>query len=79
SQPDAPQTPHSHDIEIRGVSYAYDDTQALDEVSLSIPAGTVTALVGPSGAGKSTLASLIARFDDPDAGTITIGGVDLKN
>nr|MCW1092053.1 ATP-binding cassette domain-containing protein [Streptococcus anginosus] len=59
--------------------YAYDDTQALDEVSLSVPAGTVTALVGPSGAGKSTLASLIARFDDPDAGTITIGGVDLKS
>ena len=79
SQPDAPQTPHGHDIEIRGVSYAYDDTQALDEVSLSIPAGTVTALVGPSGAGKSTLASLMARFDDPDAGMITIGGVDLKN
>lgn len=78
-QPNAPQTPHGHDIEIRGVSYAYDETQALDEVSLSIPAGTVTALVGPSGAGKSTLASLIARFDDPDAGTITIGGVDLKN
>ncbi|MDK7160794.1 ATP-binding cassette domain-containing protein, partial [Pauljensenia sp. UMB3104] len=47
--------------------------------SLSVPAGTVTALVGPSGAGTSTLASLMARFDDPDAGMITIGRVDLKS
>ncbi len=39
----------------------------------------MTALLGPSGSGKSTLATLIARFADPDAGAVRIGGVDLRD
>ena len=47
-------------------------------MSLTIPAGTMTAFVGPSGSGKSTIAKLIAGFWDVSAGTITLGGQDLK-
>ncbi|HEY2225982.1 ABC transporter ATP-binding protein [Actinomycetospora sp.] len=52
---------------------------ALDDVSLDIPAGTTLALVGETGSGKSTLGSLVARLHDPDAGRITIDGVDLRD
>jgi ATP-binding cassette subfamily B protein len=52
-------------------------TPVLDNVSFTIPAGSVTALVGPSGAGKSTIAKLIPRFWDVGAGQILIGGVDV--
>ncbi|MEU9371834.1 ATP-binding cassette domain-containing protein [Streptomyces avermitilis] len=51
---------------------------ALDDVSLTLVAGATTAVVGPSGSGKSTLARLLLRFADPDAGTITVDGVDLR-
>lgn len=51
----------------------------LDSVSLTIPAGARYALVGPTGAGKSTVARLIARFWDPTAGQVTIGGVDVRD
>ena len=51
----------------------------IDDVSLTLEPGTVTALLGPSGSGKSTLATLIARFADPDAGAVRIGGVDLRD
>jgi ATP-binding cassette subfamily B protein len=50
----------------------------ISNLSVTIPAGSLTALVGPSGSGKSTISRLIARFWDIDAGTITIGGVDVK-
>jgi hypothetical protein len=60
------------------VSFSYGDTLAVDQVSMTLRPGTVTALVGPSGSGKSTLAMLLARFNDPDSGAITLGGVDLK-
>ncbi|QUD82659.1 ATP-binding cassette domain-containing protein [Gordonia polyisoprenivorans] len=49
----------------------------LHDISLHLAPGTVTALVGPSGSGKSTLAALLARFHDPDAGTIRINGRDI--
>ena len=61
------------------VSYSYGDTQALRGVSLVLNPGTTTALIGPSGSGKSTLATLIARFDDPESGSIRLGGVDLRD
>ena len=61
------------------VSYSYGDTQALRGVSLVLDPGTTTALIGPSGSGKSTLATLIARFDDPESGSIRLGGVDLRD
>jgi NitT/TauT family transport system ATP-binding protein len=47
---------------------------ALDRVSLSLPAGSFTALIGPSGCGKSTLLRLVAGLDEPDAGTLQVGG-----
>jgi ATP-binding cassette subfamily B protein len=50
----------------------------LDGFELEIPAGTSLALVGATGSGKSTAASLLARFYDPDAGRIEIGGVDVR-
>ena len=51
----------------------------LTGVSLSIPAGSTTALVGPSGAGKTTVTRLIARFHDVTAGTVRIGGADVRD
>ena len=50
----------------------------LDGVDLVIPAGTTTAVVGPSGSGKSTLVNLLTRAWDPQDGTITLGGVDIR-
>ena len=75
----AEQDIHGSQVVFDKVSFAYDDTQALRNVSLILSEGTVTALVGPSGSGKSTLATLLARFNDPDSGSITLGGVDLRN
>lgn len=71
--------PEGSDVEIDGVSFSYGTTLALDDVSLTIPEGTVTALVGSSGSGKSTLATLVARFADPDRGAVRIGGVDVRD
>ena len=71
--------PDGSDVEIDGVSFSYGTTLALDDVSLTIPEGTVTALVGSSGSGKSTLATLVARFADPDRGAVRIGGVDVRD
>ena len=76
---EAEQDIHGSQVVFNKVSFAYDDTQALRNVSLTLSEGTVTALVGPSGSGKSTLATLLARFNDPDSGSITLGGVDLRN
>jgi ATP-binding cassette subfamily B protein len=52
--------------------------RVLDRISFSSDPGTVTALVGPSGSGKSTLAKLLCRFWDIDSGSISIGGVDVR-
>ena len=70
--------PSGAEVEIDGVSFSYGSTLALQDVSLTVPQGTVTALVGPSGSGKSTLATLVARFADPDQGNVRIGGVDVR-
>lgn len=65
------------DIELSDVSFGYHkDKEILHNVSLKIPAKSITALVGPSGSGKSTIAKLIAGFWDVDNGTISISGVD---
>ena len=70
--------PQSCDIELEHLSFSYDKRKIIDDVSLSIPQRTTTAIVGPSGGGKSTLCNLIARFWDVDAGRVTLGGVDVK-
>ena len=59
--------------------YAGSDRDALHGVDLDVPAGTTLALVGETGSGKSTLAALVARLYDPDAGQITIDGIDLRD
>ncbi len=67
------------DISLRHVSFGYhDDKEILHDVSMEIPAGTMTAFVGPSGSGKSTVAKLIAGFWDVKDGSITMGGHDLR-
>jgi ATP-binding cassette subfamily B protein len=79
--PDGTETlPAGGDIELRGVSFRYDRDAplVLAGVDLVIPRGEHLALVGPTGAGKSTLAKLVARFHDPTAGRITLGGTDLR-
>ena len=70
---------HGLDIDLRDVTFAYKDKQVLNGVTLNIRQGTTTALVGPSGSGKSTIAKLIASYWDAGGGSITIGGVDVKN
>ena len=71
--------PENHDIELKHVSFSYDKRKIIDDVSLSIPQKTTTAIVGPSGGGKSTLCNLIARFWDVDSGEITLSGVNVKD
>ncbi len=67
-------------IEFDRVSFAYEEDQpVLHEVSFTVPAGTMTALVGPSGAGKSTILALIERFYDCTAGAVRVGGVDVRD
>ncbi len=66
-------------VELDDVHFGYGDgAEVLRGVSATLRPGTVTALVGPSGAGKSTLAMLLARFADVTAGSIRLGGVDLR-
>lgn len=72
-----------YDIEFKNVSFSYSDKlinkeMVIKDISLSIPANGITALVGPSGSGKSTLSKLIARFWDVNKGAVIIGGVDIK-
>ncbi|MFF0655575.1 ABC transporter ATP-binding protein [Micromonospora tulbaghiae] len=75
-----PATARGH-LRVEGVTFSYpgSDTAALAGVSLDVPAGTSLALVGETGSGKSTLAALISRLHDPDAGRITIDGIDLRD
>lgn len=71
--------PQNCNIKLDHISFSYDKRKIIDDVSLSIPEKTTTAIVGPSGGGKSTLCNLIARFWDVDEGKVTLGGVNVKD
>ncbi len=72
--------PKDNSITLEHVSYSYDGKKnALDDVSLSIEPGQVTALVGPSGGGKTTLANIVTRFFDPQKGRVLIGNIDIRD
>jgi subfamily B ATP-binding cassette protein MsbA len=71
--------PFRGQIEFRGVQFDYGHTPVLRSIDLTVPAGTVVALVGSSGAGKSTLVNLLARFYDVTSGAVLIDGVDLRD
>ncbi len=87
SEPDTPDIPSAREApSLRGeiafshVRFSYGDGQGvLDDVSFRIAPGERVALVGASGAGKSTIASLILRLYNPQAGTITVDGVDIRD
>ena len=70
--------PDGCEVRLSGVRFGYGDKEVLHGIDLDIPAGKVTALVGPSGSGKSTIAKLVASLWDVGDGSITLGGVDLR-
>ena len=78
--PDAVSLPANGDLVVGNVTFRYAGVEraALDNVSITLRAGTRLALVGPTGAGKSTLAKLMARLYDPVDGTVSFGGTDLR-
>ncbi len=79
-EPDEPATIEQvrGEIALRDVHFGYrGETPVLSGMTLTVPAGQTVALVGTTGAGKTTIAALIARFYDPDAGSVTLDGIDL--
>ena len=70
--------PSADKIVLEDVMLRHDREGVLKGVSCEIEAGTFCAILGPSGAGKSTIADLLVRFLDPDAGRITVDGIDLR-
>ena len=80
-EPEHPMIPTDASIVFSDVSFAYPGAKekALDHISFEVPAGKTVALVGASGSGKSTAASLIPRFYDVQSGSVTVGGVDVRN
>lgn len=75
-----PRYPRDGSIALSHVRFSYDGQKdVLKDISLTVPAGQIVAFVGPSGGGKTTLANVIARFFDPQGGSVFIGGVDVKS
>ena len=79
-EPANPKSLTSYDIAFTGVTFSYPgaETPAVQDLSFTLPTGKTYALVGPSGGGKSTIARLIPRFYDVAQGSISIGGVDVR-
>ncbi len=65
-------------LDVAGVTVVFDGTTVLDDVDISVADGEVVALLGPSGSGKSTLLRVIAGIIAPDAGTVSLDGVDVS-
>ena len=79
-EPDEPHVPSSHSIGFDRVRFSYGrDSFKLSEATFTVPEHTMTALVGESGSGKSTLTNLLLRFWDVDAGSVSVGGVDVRD
>ena len=73
-------SPTGYDIVFDDVTFSYGDGEkVLDGVTFTAKQGEVTALIGPSGGGKSTVAKLAARFWDADGGSVSIGGVNVRD
>ena len=68
-----------HNIEIKNMSFSYENDVVINNLNLTIPKGSSVALVGQSGSGKSTLANLICRFYDTQKGEICFDNTDIKN
>ncbi|HSU10124.1 MAG TPA: ATP-binding cassette domain-containing protein, partial [Pseudonocardia sp.] len=64
-------------IGVKGLRKSYGHSVVVDDVDLEIPAGGVTSIIGPNGAGKSTLLGIVSRLLDPDAGVVTVDGLDV--
>lgn len=71
--------PKNHTIVLENVKFGYKEKEVLHGINVEFKEGTVNALVGPSGSGKSTIAKLIASLWDVDEGSISIGGVDIRD
>src|SRR5256886_14670210 len=67
------------EVEFRDVWFRYADQWTLEDVSFTVPEGTTTALVGETGSGKTTLGYLAARLYDVGRGSVSIGGVDIRD
>eukprot|EP01128_Nolandella_sp_AFSM9_P010333 TRINITY_DN7117_c0_g1_i1.p1 TRINITY_DN7117_c0_g1~~TRINITY_DN7117_c0_g1_i1.p1 ORF type:complete len:811 (-),score=165.13 TRINITY_DN7117_c0_g1_i1:73-2505(-) len=70
------------EISLKNVTFTYDtrpDNMVLKDLTLNVRSGQVVALVGPSGGGKSTIVSLIERYYDPDSGSVSIDGTNLRD
>ena len=78
--PDAVAMPaFSQEVRFSNVDFSYiEGQQVLHKVNFTVPSGSITAIVGPTGTGKSTLMSLLLRLADPDAGSLTIDGMDIR-
>ncbi|MDO4620351.1 MAG: ABC transporter ATP-binding protein [Lachnospiraceae bacterium] len=71
--------PASYDLHAEHIDFSYEEKKIIHDVTFDIPEKTTTAIVGPSGGGKTTLTNLLARFWDVDAGSITLGGRNVKD
>ena len=71
--------PENRNLHAQDVEFSYEKRKVIDGVTMHIPEKTTTAIVGPSGGGKTTLVNLLARFWDTDAGTVTLGGRDVRD
>ena len=70
--------PERRDLHAENIEFSYDQKPIINGITLDIPEKTTTAIVGPSGGGKTTLCHLLSRFWDVDAGTVTLGGHDVR-
>lgn len=80
-EPAEPLVISGNDVTLENVTFSYQgaSTPALNDVSVELKAGTLTAFVGPSGGGKTTMTRMITRFADPQQGRVLVGGVDIRD